>query len=222
MILLKILSHRSTPISFPKTSLYFAKLPSQNLIFVEPDFSHLRFPEAIARAYYPPHWHFLAIHPDKSIEFYRDVLLETKSIQINPIKCQRKPNKVIFHYLFIMKFISQKDRGMPPYAFKSLKNRRVQYSYHDYIEAWYKVLLHQNEIHSHSWFINFDRNFEGSIPLWFHRWWQVHGLVNEIISEEVQEAIRYFSTVKKLTQQEAQLPITLHFFAHYKVSWIVK
>jgi hypothetical protein len=46
--------------------------------------------------------------------------------------------------------------------------------------------------------------------------------VNEIIPKEVQEAIRFFSTIKKLTQQEAQLPITLHFFAHYKASWIVK
>jgi hypothetical protein len=82
--------------------------------------------------------------------------------------------------------------------------------------------LHQNETHSHSWFINFDKNFKGPIPLWFHRWWQVHGPINEIIPKEVQEAIKYFSTVKKLTQQEAQLPITLHFFAHYKVSWIVK
>jgi hypothetical protein len=48
------------------------------------------------------------------------------------------------------------------------------------------------------------------------------GPINEIIPKEVQEAIRLFSTVKKLIQQEAQLPITFHFFAHYKVSWIVK
>jgi hypothetical protein len=82
--------------------------------------------------------------------------------------------------------------------------------------------LYQNETHSHSWFINFDRNFGGTIPLWNYRWWQVHGPDNEIIPEEVQEAINYFSTIKKLTQQEAQLPITLHFFVNYKVSWIVK
>jgi hypothetical protein len=44
------------------------------------------------------------------------------------------------------------------------------------------------------------------IPLWFQRWWQVHSPVNEIIAKEVQEAIRYFSTIKKLTQQKALLP----------------
>jgi len=111
---------------------------------------------------------------------------------------------------------------MPPYALKSLSNRKVQYSYHDYIEAWYKVFLYQNESFSHSWFINFDKNFKGVIPLWFHRWWQVHGPVNKIISEEIQEVIRYFSTVTKLSHQEAQLPITIHFFDQYKISWILK
>jgi hypothetical protein len=57
-----------------------------------------------------------AIHPDKPIEFYKDILLATKSIQINLIPCQRIPGRVAFHSLFIMKFISQKDWGMPPYA----------------------------------------------------------------------------------------------------------
>jgi len=28
--------------------------------------------------------------------------------------------------------------------------------------------------------------------------------------------------VKKLSQQEEQLPVTVHFFAHFKVSWILK
>jgi hypothetical protein len=45
---------------------------------------------------------------------------------------------------------------MPPYALRSLSNRKVQFSYHDYVDAWYKVLLHQNEEFTHSWFINFD------------------------------------------------------------------
>jgi hypothetical protein len=210
------------PKSFPKTSPYFTKLPSHNLFFIEPDFSHLKSPEEIAKGYFPSRWHFPAIHLDKPIEFYRDVLLATKSVQINPISCQRIPGRVAFHSLFIMKFISQKDWGMPPYAMKSLSNKKVQYCYHDYIEAWYKVFLYQNESFSHSWFINFDKNFKGVIPLWFHRWWQVHGPVNEILLEEVQESIRYFSTVRKLSHQEAQLPITIHFFDQYKISWILK
>jgi hypothetical protein len=74
---------------FPKTSPYYAKSPSHNLFIIESDFSHLKSPEAIAKAYFPFLWHFPAIHLEKSIKFYRDVLLQTKSIQINPIKCQR-------------------------------------------------------------------------------------------------------------------------------------
>jgi len=93
-------------IRYPKTSPYHAKEPPHNLFIIEPDFSHLKSLEAISKAYLPPRWHFPAIHPDRAIEFYRNVLLETKSIQINPIPCQRTPGKVIFHSLFIMKFVS--------------------------------------------------------------------------------------------------------------------
>jgi len=209
-------------IRYPKSSPYHIKEPSHNLFLVEPDFSHIKSPDEIAKAYYPPRWHFPAIHPDKSIEFYRDILLVTKSIQVRPIPCQRIPGRIAFYSLFIMKFVAQKDWGAPTFVSRSLSNIKVGYSYHDYIEAWYKVPLYQNENFSHSWFINFDRNFKGPIPIWFHRWWQVHGPVHQILPEEVKNVVRYFSTVKKLSPQEEDLPMTVHFFAHFKVSWILK
>jgi hypothetical protein len=169
-----------SPRRFERTSPYHAKSSSHNLFFVESDFSHLKSPEAITKAYYPSLWHFPAIHSEKSLKFYRDILFQTKSIQINPIYCKQEMTKVIFHSLFIMKFISQSDWGTP-HALRSLENHNVRFSYHDYIEAWYKIFLYQNETYTHSWFINFDKNFKGPIPLWFHRWCQVHGPVNEII-----------------------------------------
>jgi len=63
---------------YPKASPYHAKEPPHNLFIIEPDFSHLKSLKTIFKAYFPPRWHFPAIHPNKSIEFYRDVLLETK------------------------------------------------------------------------------------------------------------------------------------------------
>jgi hypothetical protein len=145
---------------FPKTSPYYAKLSSHNLFIVESDFSHLKSPEAIVKAYFPPLWYFPAIHLEKSIKFYRDVLLETESIQINPIKCQREQTKVIFHSLFIMKFISQREWGVPHIIKRPKKDSRIQFCYHDYIEAWYRVLLHQNDTHTCSWFINLTRTLK--------------------------------------------------------------
>jgi hypothetical protein len=100
-------------IRYPKFSPYFAKEPPHNLFIIELDFSHLKSLEAIAKVYFPPRWDFSAVHLDKSIEFYRDVLLQTKSIQINPIPCQRTPGRVAFQSLFIMKFIIQKDWACP-------------------------------------------------------------------------------------------------------------
>jgi hypothetical protein len=67
-------------IRYPKSSPYHTKEPPHNLFLVEPDFSHIKSPDEIAKG-----WHFPAIHPDKSIEFYRDILLVTKSIQVRPI-----------------------------------------------------------------------------------------------------------------------------------------
>jgi hypothetical protein len=96
-----------------------------------------------------------------------------------------------------MRFISQAKWEIPPHSTKPLPNHDIPYFYHDYIEAWYKIFLHQNDTFTHSWFINFDKNFKGSFPLWFNRWWQVHGPVNEIMPIEVQDAVRYFSTIYK-------------------------
>jgi hypothetical protein len=210
------------PKPYAKTSAYYAKSPVQNLFYVESDLSHLKIAEALAKAYYPSLWHFPAIHPHKSLKFYRDILFQTKLVQINPIMDNIDKTKIVYHSFYIMKILNQSKWGSHPHTCVKLDGHSVEYCYHDYIEAWSKIFLHQNETYSHSWFINFDKNFKGNFPLWFLCWWQVHGPINEIVPEQIQEVIRIFSSVHKLSQHEVQLPIMLHFFSRYKVPWILK
>jgi hypothetical protein len=147
-------------VSYARTSNYHVKTPGHNLFYVDSDFSHLKTAEVLAKAYYPPLWHFPTIHPLKSLKFYRDILFEIESDQIKPITDRQDQTKVLYHSLYVMKILNQNEWESYPHMCKRLFNHTVQYCYHDYIEAWYKIFLHQNENFSHSWFINFDKNFK--------------------------------------------------------------
>ena len=117
------------------------------------------------------------------------------------------------HKVIIYKFISQKYRDLHPQILKNLRSHIVQYCYSDYIEAWNKVILYQNETCSHSWLINFDNNFKSHSS---------HGQVLEILLEKLQDSVKYFSTVYKGNRHSAKFPTILHFYSKYKVPWIPK
>jgi hypothetical protein len=127
-----------------------------------------------------------------------------------------------FITLYIQKIVNQDEWDTHPHTPKSLKGHTIPYSYHDYINAWYKILLYQNETFSHSWFLNFDKNFNGKFPLWFLRWWSYHGPVLELLPTQLQDSVKDFSTVYKLSQHNSKLPILLGFMGKYKVPWILK
>jgi hypothetical protein len=211
------------PVNFPQqTSGYVPISPGQNLFYVEPNMSHLESPEDLAKAYFPPSWHFAPVHPAKSPAYYRDILRDTESIRIKSTYDKSDQTKLIHHSLYIHKIVSQKDWGSHPYTLRNLNNHPVQYSYHDYIDAWYKILLYQNENFSHSWSINFDKKFRGQFPLWFLSWWSAHGPVHELIPAQLQDSVIYFSTVFNWSEHKAKFPILMHFMGKYKVPWILK
>lgn len=70
--------------------------------------------------------------------------------------------------------------GLRSVATKQLPRSTVPYSYHDYIHAWFKFMLHQDATMTHSWFINFDKNFQSQLPIWFIRWWTQFGPIIDI------------------------------------------
>jgi hypothetical protein len=127
---------------------------------------------------------------------------------------------------------------------KDLCNHPIKYSYYDYIDAWSKILLHQNNNMSHSWFIGWSKEFnivksECQIPMWFLKWWSKHGAQTEIIPDKLQvteqvpggpkistytlrESLEHFTKMYKWSKYYSNFPLVLLFCAKYHVPWIVK
>ncbi|CAL8995955.1 unnamed protein product [Prunus brigantina] len=210
----------SSSVAFKKTSPY---LPKSNfhLFVIEPNYNINSEPVAIARHYFPPGFHYMPPSPYKSLKYYRDILLETQSVEIKPIKDRDHPEIILYHSLYIHRIISQESFSSHPYELKSLRSK-LQYNYSDYIEAWYSIFLHQSEDFSHSWFINFDNKFKSPFPCWFLHWWEKHGPADEILPVSVLELIRHFTKKAKFSQVELFFPKQLLFVARYKVPWILK
>lgn len=55
--------------------------------------------------YFPPGWHFAPFSPYKSLHFYKDILVQTESVQIKAIYDRTDQTKVIYHSLYIKKII---------------------------------------------------------------------------------------------------------------------
>ncbi|CAL8992099.1 unnamed protein product [Prunus brigantina] len=210
----------SSSVAFKKTSPY---LPKSNfhLFVIEPNYNVNSEPVALARHYFPPGFHYMPPSPYKSLKYYRDILLETQSVEIKPIKDRDHPETILYHSLYIHRIISQEAFSSHPYDLKALKSK-LQFNYSDYIEAWYSIFLHQSEDFSHSWFINFDNKFKSPFPCWFLHWWEKHGPVDEILPVSVLELIRHFTKKAKFSQVDLFFPKQMLFVARYKVPWILK
>jgi hypothetical protein len=176
-----------------------------NLFYIEQCFIHLKTPAVIARKYFGDDWHFLPSHPLKTERYYLDILTHTDSIRIRPIEINSKI--LLYHHIYICKFIHQNKWDLPPYSPKPLPNHDIGYTYHDYIEAWYKVFLFQFPDFSHSWFIQFDKFFKGQFPTWFIRWWQVHGPIHDIMPTNVKDAIHILRPFTKLMVTNLIFPV---------------
>jgi hypothetical protein len=136
--------------------------------------------------------------------------------------------------------------GTYPFVSKPLQGHPIQYSYFDYIDAWFKILLHQNDNMSHSWFIQWHEKYnfikpECQPPMWFIKWWSKHGSQTEIIPDTLWntkipthpddpplsthtlwEALLHFTKMYRCSEYNSRFPPILLFCAKYKVSWIVK
>ena len=83
-------------------------------------------------------------------------------------------------------------------------------------------MLHQNDNMTHSWFVNFDKDFNSDFPLWFIRWWAQFGSTIEIFPKPLMNSFTYFKSVFKVDSYGAKFPPLLHFIKKYKVPWILK
>lgn len=68
----------------------------------------------------------------------------------------------------------------------------------------------------------FDKNFDSQIPTWLLKWWEMFGLVPQILPPALQDTVQYFSSVFTVDNHASQFPAILHMMAKYKIHWISK
>ena len=83
-------------------------------------------------------------------------------------------------------------------------------------------MLHQNENISHSWFVNFDKDFDIEFPLWFIRWWSQFGSTVEIFLVPLKDSFQNFTLRFRIDAHGAKFTPLLNFTKKYKVPWILK
>ena len=95
--------------SFQKTSGYVILTFCQYLFSIELERSNVKSASNLALSYFPRGFHWIYEHPLKSLSFYSNILLQTRSVQIGPIFDKDDPSKVIFHRIKFFKVISEKE-----------------------------------------------------------------------------------------------------------------
>ena len=63
----------------------------------------------------------------------------------------------------------------------------------------------KNETMSHSWFVNFHKDFDSVFPLWFIRWWTQFGSTVEIFPAPLKDCFLNFSIRLKTDTHGAKL-----------------
>ena len=150
-----------------------------------------------------------------TIQYYQNILQQEGSVVISTLYDKFSIQmKVLNHKIEIVKFTSLRQWVSHPFLLKPLFNHPIKHSYYDYIDAWSKILLHQNDDMSHSWFIQWSQEFniiklECQIPIWFLKWWSIHGAQTEIISDVLQDPKKSTNTLRESL---------LHFTKMYKSS----
>ena len=149
----------------PNASQYVKKRYVQNLFSVEPNRASITNPFRLATSYFHPLFHWILEHGQKNVQYYSKILQHENSITIKPIRDKANGDKIIYHSVYLNHIISEEKWGPNPTITRTLPKFPIPYSYHDYITAWFRFILHQNETMSHSWFVNFNKDFDSEFPL---------------------------------------------------------
>ena len=83
----------------------------------------------LAMQFFPLGWHFTPDTPTKSLYFYKDILVSTKSISMKAIYDRVDQTKVIFHSLYMKKIINMSEWGSHHLDLHELVGHNSHYSY---------------------------------------------------------------------------------------------
>lgn len=83
-------------------------------------------------------------------------------------------------------------------------------------------MLYQDSSMTHSWFINFDKNFRTQFLVWFLQWWMQFVPILDIFPRPLAGSLKHFSSTFRTSRHGAEFHATLYFVKKYKVPWILK
>ena len=89
---------------YPKasnTSQYVKKQYVQNLFSIEPNRVSIIDPFSLATSYFPPRFHWIPEHGEKTVQYYSDILRHENSITIKAITDKINTTKIIYHSVFL-------------------------------------------------------------------------------------------------------------------------
>ncbi|KAM7459712.1 hypothetical protein LguiA_036706 [Lonicera macranthoides] len=194
-------------------------------------------PGTIAQRYFENNMDFPLIS-GKTREYYEAILKDTDSVvftHMNRNVGSFNP-EIAFSKAFIKGVISIEEWGLNPNKAQALqthysddRNAPRFYNYWDYIDAWKKAFLYQNQYNSHTWFFRIDKlksddSYLESLPHWFFQWFILNGPEIDIFPNNLFELFNAYSKNHPKLLIKEQHPITnfdlLHFLTNYHIPWI--
>ena len=112
--------------------------------------------------------------------------------------CSQEPNRIGYSKVVIKQILTPSQWEAQTWITRnfSITFEPQFYNYHDYMEAWNRFLLFQNNIFRHTWFFRFDmyRKKDMMIPRWFIDWWNSYSLKAMILHPDL---LKTYETFKK-------------------------
>ena len=102
----------------------------------------IKDPLKLATNYFPLNFHWILEYNGKNLSYYSAILFHEKLVLIKSIPDKIDKSKIIYHSVFILNVITEEKWGFRPVAIKPLPNSAILYSYHDYIQAWFKFMIY--------------------------------------------------------------------------------
>ncbi|KAK9714055.1 hypothetical protein RND81_06G068500 [Saponaria officinalis] len=136
-------------------------------------------------------------------------------------------NKEIYNFskIIIGSIIPIGDWGISPFSEKTVtvRNSLIKYNYWDYIQAFDKVFLYENDKRSHTWFIKFSSDvYNNDLPTWFLNWWSFYGTSAEILPPILKELFDKWQGLISyiIDPEEIILSYHMRFFIEFSIPYI--
>jgi hypothetical protein len=152
----------------------------------------------------------------KNRRYYEFILIDTESISLTHNYDKNDPEKIIFSKFKINKVLSPSDWNQPPSEVKNFSRTFIpqNYSYYDYMVAWYHFL--DIEPFNHTWFIWFNKDISLRFPNWFIKWFETIGPFLEVFPDYAKRSFEEFTQITTCPAYKS----LLCFCAAFGITWI--